>query len=184
MQVTFDQKIQIWNTVGTWVAGIATFAAVCVSLYLARRAERVRLDFRVFLMLLIQGNGAPTAEYIVFSVTNLGERPITISGVSWKLPNLVKRTRALQQFPGGTWGQQPPIELQHGKKADFVIPLDDPDDWTPYFCGTYLKNLRDWQVKMLRAVASTTVGQTVSARPGKDIFERIFEVRRSRSFRH
>ena len=37
--MTLDQKIQIWVAVGTWVAGLATFAAVILALYLAARGR-------------------------------------------------------------------------------------------------------------------------------------------------
>ena len=37
--MTFEQKVQLWMVVGTWVAGLATLAAVMTSLYFARSAE-------------------------------------------------------------------------------------------------------------------------------------------------
>ena len=40
--MTFDQKLQFWNTLGTWIAGAGTLLAVIVSLRLALRAENLQ----------------------------------------------------------------------------------------------------------------------------------------------
>lgn len=40
--MTLDLKLQLWNTIGTWIAGIATLLAVLVSLRLALRGEAVQ----------------------------------------------------------------------------------------------------------------------------------------------
>jgi hypothetical protein len=45
--MTLDQKIQIWVAVGTWVAGLATLAAVIVALRLAKQVEKVKLKVQV-----------------------------------------------------------------------------------------------------------------------------------------
>ena len=76
--MTFDQKIQLWNAIGTWVAGIATFCAVIVSLHLARRVEKVRLRTRVGIRQMFQGDGTPGQELLEFHITNLGDRPVTV----------------------------------------------------------------------------------------------------------
>lgn len=55
--MTFEQQINIWNAVGTWLAGIATFAAVLVSLYLARKSERIRITATAGLRQVFVGDG-------------------------------------------------------------------------------------------------------------------------------
>ena len=81
--MTFDQKIQVWVAVGTWVAGLATLAAVVVALYLARRTEKVRLNVHVGLRVVVIGDGSPFQEHLSISVTNVGERSVTINTVGW-----------------------------------------------------------------------------------------------------
>jgi hypothetical protein len=39
--MTFDQKIQIWVALGTWVSGLGSLSAVVAALYLAKRVEKV-----------------------------------------------------------------------------------------------------------------------------------------------
>jgi hypothetical protein len=42
--MTVDQTLAWWNAVGTWVAGAATFLAICLSLYLSTRSETFYLS--------------------------------------------------------------------------------------------------------------------------------------------
>ncbi|KWT73953.1 MULTISPECIES: hypothetical protein [unclassified Variovorax] len=81
--ITFDQWIQIANAVGTWVAGFGTLAAVGISLWLVLDARRVRLKVRVGVYELIRGDGTSRMQFVNFDVTNLADRPITISAVGW-----------------------------------------------------------------------------------------------------
>jgi hypothetical protein len=74
--MTLDQKIQIWVAVGTWLAGLATLAAVIVALRLAKRIEKVRLKVHAGLRVLIMGDGSPFQKHLAISVTNLGERAL------------------------------------------------------------------------------------------------------------
>jgi hypothetical protein len=60
--MTLDQKIQIWVAVGTWVAGLATLAAVIVALRLAKQVEKVKLKVHVGLRELVMGDGSPFQE--------------------------------------------------------------------------------------------------------------------------
>ena len=45
--MTFDQKIQVWNVIATWLASIATFLAVAVPLYLTRQSKSIQRNARV-----------------------------------------------------------------------------------------------------------------------------------------
>ncbi|MEW4580366.1 hypothetical protein AB1K40_18555, partial [Vibrio cholerae] len=42
-----DLEISYWSMIGTWFAGIATFLAVVVSLYLSMTSRRTRLLIRI-----------------------------------------------------------------------------------------------------------------------------------------
>jgi len=54
--MTLDQQIQMWNVIGTWLAGIATFAAVVLSLRLARKAKSIRLQANAGIRLIFAGH--------------------------------------------------------------------------------------------------------------------------------
>ena len=72
--MTFDQKIQVWNAVGTWMAGVATFLAVLVSLYLARKGDAVNIKANVGVRLVFAGDGSDAEEHVGFDIVNLGYR--------------------------------------------------------------------------------------------------------------
>lgn len=78
-QFSVDQQIQIVNTVGTWLAAIATTAAVVVSLRLAMRAERIaskpRLQFH-----FNREPADPMYRYIGIEIENVG------AGAAYLLP--------------------------------------------------------------------------------------------------
>lgn len=98
--MTLDQQIQVWNAIGTWLAGIATFAAVVVSLLLATRADRVRLKVHAGIRLLFIGDGSPAEELLEIHVTNLGDRPATVTSVGWAIGKRKKKRYCLQNLSG------------------------------------------------------------------------------------
>ena len=116
--MTVDQQIQVWNAVGTWLAGIATFVAVVVSLRLAGKAERVRMKVSAGVRLLIRGDGTPAERQIEIGVTNLAERPVTVDSVGWAIGKGKHRQYCLQNVSGPDSSQYP-VELAHGKRAGF-----------------------------------------------------------------
>ena len=88
--------------VGTWVAGLATFAAVVTSLYFARSAKKVRLKIFVGIRQLIRGDGSLGKDYVCFNVTNVGERPVIITTIGWVVGNVVdhEKVRVSELAPG------------------------------------------------------------------------------------
>lgn len=70
-QFTIDQQIQIWNMVGTWLAGLATFMAVFVSLRLARRSEE--LSHKPLIQIHLNENqDDPIYRFIGVEIENVG----------------------------------------------------------------------------------------------------------------
>jgi hypothetical protein len=68
---TVDQQIQLFNTIGTWLAGLSTFFAVFVSLRLARRSEE--LSHKPLLQLHPNENpGDPMYRFIGVEIENVG----------------------------------------------------------------------------------------------------------------
>ena len=99
--MTFDQKVQLWMVVGTWVAGLATLLAVMTALYLAKNVEKVRLKIFVGIREVFPGDGS-SPEHVCFDVTNVGQRPVTITGVGWVIGKRKKR-KGLIQLLSGSW---------------------------------------------------------------------------------
>lgn len=174
--MTFDHKIQIWNAVGTWVAGAASFAAALVALHLAKRVENVRLNVQVGLMEVIIGDRSPFQEHIGISVTNLGERPVTVNTVGWAIGKGKKQRFAIQPL-NSPHSAQYPIELAHGKSANFMVSFDIMPGWKRDFATGFIKDLSDKSLKTLVAQVHTSVGKTVEAHPRQDLLEALKEFR-------
>lgn len=77
MGLSLDQKIQVLNAAGTWVAGIATFVAVAISLY-AIFSQRERLRVRFMLRSQRDAEGM-TALYV--QVVNLSSFDVALDRV-------------------------------------------------------------------------------------------------------
>ena len=166
--MTFDQKIQLWNVVGTWFAGLATLAAVIAALYLARKAERVNL--RVFVGIqVVLGNGSPRERYISIEVTNLGDRPVTVRTVGWAVGKGKKRKVCVQPV-SGPYTAQHPIELAHGKSANFMVSLHLMPNWLSEVASEFI---RDTDIRTFVAQVHTSVGSIVEAKPIPDLVESI-----------
>lgn len=174
--MTLDQQIQIWNVVGSWVAGIATFAAVLVSLHLARRTERVRLKVSAGLRLVIRGDGTPPEEHLNIGVTNLADRAVTVNTVGWVVGKR-KQRRCYIQTVSGPWTVQYPIELQHGKTANFMVSFNHTPTWLTEFANDFMKSISDKELDTLVAQIHTSVGQTIEVKPEKDLVERLMKAR-------
>jgi len=170
--MTIDELIQIGMLVGTWFAALATFLAVLVALYLSRKVEKVHLKTHAGLRLVIRGDGSPQEEHLNISVTNLGERPVTINSAGWAIGKR-KHRRFCIQTVSGRYTSQYPIELAHGKSAQFMVSFLETPNWLDEFAEGFVKDLSDKSLKTLVAQVHTSVGKTVEVRPEDDLLERL-----------
>lgn len=174
--MTLDQQIQIWVAVGTWVAGLATLAAVIVALRLAKKVEKVRLKVRVGLRELFMGDGSPPQEHLAISVTNLGERAVTINSVGWAVGKGKHRKFAMQP-EAAAYSAHYPIELTYGKEANFMVSFLVIPTWPKDFATGFVRDLSDRNLKTLVAQIHTSVGQTVEVKPEYDLLEELKKYR-------
>ena len=173
--MTLDQKIQVWNVVGTWLAGIATFLAVLVSLHLARKAEAVKIKTNVGIMLVFAGDGTPGEEHAGFSVVNLGDRPVNIVSVGWSVGK-GKHKRYCVQPVAGQYTHQYPKQLAHGEQASFLVSFKTLPNWPKDFAVGFLKNTNEKNLKTLRALIHTSVGKAIEVVPESSLIERLSEI--------
>jgi len=174
--MTLDQKIQIWVAVGTWFAGFATLAAVIVALRLAKQVEKVKLKVHVGLRELVIGDGSPFQEHLCISVTNLGERAVTINSVGWAVGKGKHRKFAMQP-EAAAYSAHYPIELTYGKEANFMVSFLIVPNWPKDFATGFVRDLSDRNLKTLVAQIHTSVGQTVEVKPENDLLEELKKYR-------
>ena len=169
--MTLDQQIQVWNAVGTWLAGIATFLAVVVSLYLARKSESINLKVNVGIRLVFAGDGTPAEEHVGFNVVNIGDRQVNILSVGWSVGK--KNKRYCIQPIKGQYTEQYPKWLTHGEGASFLHSFKDSPNWTADFASGFVQDTSDRNLKTLRALNHTSIGKTLEVVPEKNLLERL-----------
>ena len=112
--MSFDQSIMVWSVVGTWLAAIGTVSAAVTALWLARRADRVRLKIWV-------GHAVHTGsgdEYLRFAVTNVGERPVTVDALGWRATRWGRTKKEIGMLDPDRG--QIPFRIAHGESDDVM----------------------------------------------------------------
>jgi hypothetical protein len=170
--MTLDQQIQIWNAVGTWIAGIATFAAVLVSLYLARKSDQVQLQTKAGIRLIFAGDGTPAEEHVGISVVNKGDRPVTISSIGWRVGR-GKNIRYCIQPVYGEYTQKYPIQLSYGEQATFLVSFKALPNWPKDFATGFVQDLRPKNLKTLRAIINTSFGDIIYVIPENNLLDSL-----------
>lgn len=173
--MTVDQQIQVWNAVGIWLAGIATFVAVVVSLHLARNADRVRLQANAGIRLVFAGDGTTAEEHVGISAVNRGNRPVTINSIGWRIGKGTKTRHCIQPVVG-QYMHQYPKQLAHGDQATFLVSFKAMSAWPKDFAAGFVQDVRPRNLKTLRAVIHTSVGESIEVVPENNLLEKLREV--------
>jgi hypothetical protein len=170
--MTLDQQINVWTAIGTWVAGFATFSAVLVSLYLARRSERIRIKVTAGIREIYAGDGTPAEEHVQISVVNNGDRIVIVNSVGWKIGTR-KDARFCIQPVSGSWTQDYPRQLAHGEQAAFLVSFKATPNWLSDFAKGFVRDVSQKNLNTLRALVHTSLGQTIEAAPEGSLLEKI-----------
>ncbi len=158
-----DWCLHFWEVVGIWFTGLATFAAVVVSLALARR-EGFRITVSAGHRLLVAtGQELPFPELLVVTVRNIGSRRVTIEGIGWrKRPWL--RLHGYQQFDPAGGFPGPPTALEPGDAKNFTLPLSHSTlQWGEHFVQDFVGRWPQIGVHWIRVIAWTPSGTRCSA---------------------
>ena len=172
--MTLDQNLQLWNVIGTWVAGLGTLAAVIVSLHLARKGDRIRLRTSVGIRLIIAGDGTPAEENVGFTIVNIGDRTVTVNSVGWRVGK-GKTARHCIQPLYGVYTPQYPRQLLHGEQVTFLVSLLALPAWPKDFATGFIQDISLKNLSTLRAQIHTSVGETIEVKPEESLFERLRE---------
>ena len=170
--MTLDQQINIWNAIGTWVAGIGTLSAVIVSLYLSSRSQRLNVKAHAGLRLIFAGDGSPPDELVEIGIVNHGDRTVVIKSVGWKIGR-GKNARYCLQLLSGAMTDQYPKQLVHGESASFQVSFNVTPDWVKVFATGFLRGTSPYQLKTLRALIHTSLGQTIEVIPESGLVSKL-----------
>lgn len=173
-----------WSAIGQILGAAGTFAAVVVSLHLARRAEKPKLKLecgvRVIIDPLYQGKG-PRPRVVDITARNYGHLTAHISQYGWqtglwflKWPNWLTKQFAIQ-IPGDTGlGTNPPLELAPGTRRSSILNL------TQFIDGIKKKTgepffARRWPIFGLRPTSIYVVAHLESGVTIRQRVEKVFE---------
>jgi len=155
--------LQFWQTVGIWLAGLATTAAVILSLWLTRRQRpqlRVSAGYRET---KIHGFLDDRQPCLAISVLNVGERAVSIAGISWR-KSPWSRHHGSQDIPEQMKGLTLPHRLPHGESVTLYIALNDPTiPWADSIVRHFLGRWPKLSVRLLRVSAYTQTGEAFYA---------------------
>lgn len=164
-------RFECFSLVISAVAALATFTASAVALWIAHSGRRVKLKTTVDIAMSENGRGR--RRIVVFQVTNVGDRPVTIIEVGWRMGFIRRRHEVIRLT--GVRGDRTPETISHGASACFVVLTEGGALWIPEFVSSFSHSILS-----LRGQIHTSVGQTVTVVPPKKIRD---ELRAARSTR-
>jgi hypothetical protein len=152
-----------WETAGVWLSGLATFAAVVVSLLLARR-DRIHLKISAGHRILIgPGSTQPYPQLLSILIRNVGTRPATVESIAWR-KRPWRKLHGLQTFHPTAGYPGPPANIQPGQSHNFMLPLDAQGvEWVESFLRDFVGRPPWIGVHFVRVIAYTPAGDQFSA---------------------
>ncbi|PKC39245.1 hypothetical protein V461_21715 [Pantoea ananatis BRT98] len=112
-----------WSMIGTWFSGIATFAAVCVSLHLGLKKPKANINCKIGESIIFDGPCQQRGISIV--ITNLALNTVKITSLTWD----IKKDVSFYQPFYSPRSMQLPKKLDYGEQATFWIDLQKDDQW-------------------------------------------------------
>ena len=171
-----DWCLHFWDVIGIWFTGIATFAAVLVSLALARR-EGIRITISAGVRdLVLPGTELPFPEMLSITVRNIGSRPAPIEGIAWRRRPWSSRY-AYQLFDSTGGYPGPPRTVDVGQSTTFMLPLSHTSRirWGAEFLNDFAGRWPGLGARLVRVHAWTPVGQRCSSFLEASLRQRIVD---------
>ena len=136
-----------------WTGAFGTILASAVALTLSRRSSKVKLKASVGIQQVV---GAGTNRtFVGFSVANLGERPVTISSLGWRIGKRRKKRRYGFIPFTDPLSAQIPKTLNYGDTATFFVLEKIDANWLSDYATDFIKSS---PVGTLRGLLHTSVG--------------------------
>lgn len=138
-----------WSTIGTWLSGIATVAAVITSLYLALKNPKIGGRVRLGRM-FFEVDDKPV---VVITVVNKSLHSIRIKAIFW----VVGGENEIQQMFRNQASDPLPIRLEHGDEANYRIIINDDDSWLKRIAKRLLDE--NASVEKMQCVVALSTGE-------------------------
>ncbi|WP_129543781.1 hypothetical protein [Serratia sp. 1D1416] len=152
-----------WSMIGTWLAGIATFAAVVTSLYIAKMRPKPRIKCDITLSAM---RTSGWKKGIGIHIANIGIMPINISSIVWHFDG---DTTFMHDFEPE--GSNLPKKLEHGESALFFIQNDEKINWGKDVKKFILEN--NGKIDRIRISVNLGTTDNFFIKPHKSIIQMI-----------
>jgi len=148
------------NSFAPWLSAIGTLLAVALSLYLARSDRRINLFVNTGIRLFVPTQDtSETKDIVVVSVTNIGRRSTTVSGLYWRF-GIFKKQTFIREAPQHAMSCKFPVKLGDGDEALFFYTLDEFDSTLKEIANGYLNGVCSGaRVRSFKVGISTTSKQ-------------------------
>lgn len=169
---------ELVNSFSGWASALATFLAVAVALYLARRDNMIRVSVRASLRtVLVQGGGPGHGDRVVsINIVNRGRRVVTVTGLGWRTgffgrKGPLRRREFLQAPP---YSEPIPRRLEDGEEASYLFPAENFLSTAEDIAAALLERpFRVIRSRTLRVLVATSAGRGFSARATRELREAI-----------
>ena len=175
---------QFINAAAAWFSALATFAAVVVALYLARKGNRIELEVRAGLRKVAFLGGSPQTvgvpenppELVWIGVTNVGRRSANINLLYWK--PLPWRKRSLAWYPRDRrYSSGFPITLADGESANYAFEVPDFFEKNQkLFRNEFLGLSGAIKLRLLRVYVGTSTGDVFRCKPEKELRQLVRQI--------
>ena len=137
-----------------------------MALYVANASTRVRLKGFCGHRLVV-GGGVPTIEIVSLSVTNVSQRPTTVTNIGLSMGLPFRKRAGVINIVQSHISHGIPKTLADGERASWSIELDKSQTWIRELVEKFEMN---WlSVQTLRFHVYTSNGGTTTLRPEKEL---------------
>jgi len=161
-----------WGSIADWVSGIGSLSAAAVALYLARKAEKIKLKGYCGLRVII-GQGMPHVDVLTISVTNIGTRSTIVNNIGLQVGKRGKKRVAIINVVKDEYSMGVPYSLVDGQIAHWNIQLDTEKSWIKDLCKDFITTKDD--VNSLRFSVHTNHDENLLISPEDNLKKAILE---------
>lgn len=155
-----------WSMWGAWFSGIATFAAVLVSLFIALSKPKSYVKGKVRLARIFSGED--DFQVLAVTVVSLTLHSVKLSYICWANG----KDHEFQQLFRNAVSDNLPIRLEHGDEANYRIILRDEEGcWFKRIAKRLLEENLD--VKKLKCFAVLSTGERFELNINNRVKDRI-----------
>lgn len=154
-----------WSMIGTWISGIATFMAVCVSLHLGLRKPKTKISCKIGESVFF--NGPYSNKGVSIVITNQTLHSVNVTSVIWTF----KKSITFYQPFNSNLSMKLPKKLEYGEQVNLWIDLDGESKWIEKIAEGLQQ--QGANPKDFRCVVTVTTGENFTFKVNKSLMEKI-----------